>query len=181
MTTVASTREWAGVAQPGSPPERRPSSDTPTTGITTSAVPGSDWASVVKAMDRRLSELGLRQRDLAERAHVSQAIVRELQHNPKQRRRSARTLEALSLALGRHPGHLHALLDGPEPPDLTAQVPSPTDVVAGRLAAIESHLRAIEERLIDVQFRLDSGVTHGHEKTRKERSPTDGSSWHRYR
>jgi hypothetical protein len=53
---------------------------------------------------------------------------------------------------------------------------TPTDVVADRLAAIESHLRAIEERLIDVQFRLDSGVAHGHEKTRKERSPTDGSS-----
>jgi len=159
------------VAQPGSPPERRPSSDTPTTGITTSAVPGSDWASVVKAMDRRLSELGLRQRDLAAQAHVSQAIVRELQHNTKQRRRSARTLEALSVALGWHPGHLHAVLDGREPPDPTAHVSSPTDVVAGRLAAIESHLRAIEERLIDVQFRLDSGVAHGHERTRKERSP----------
>ena len=139
-------------------------------------MPGSDWAAVAKAMDRRLSELGLRQRDLAAQAHVSQAIVRELQHNTKQRRRSARTLEALSVALGWHPGHLHAVLDGREPPDPTADVPSPTDVVAGRLAAIESHLRAIEERLIDVQFRLDSGVAHGHEKTRKELSPTDGSS-----
>ena len=140
------------------------------------SVPGADWAAVAKAMDRRLSELGLRQRDLAAQAHVSQAIVRELQHNTKQRRRSARTLEALSVALGWHPGHLHAVLDGREPPDPTAHVPSSTDVVAGRLAAIESHLRAIEERLIDVQFRLDSGVAHGHEKTRKERSPTDGSS-----
>ena len=139
-------------------------------------MPGADWAAVAKAMDRRLSELGLRQRDLAAQAHVSQAIVRELQHNTKQRRRSARTLEALSVALGWHPGHLHAVLDGREPPDPTAHVSSPTDVVAGRLAAIESHLRAIEERLIDVQFRLDSGGAHGDEKTRKERSPTDGSS-----
>ena len=114
------------------------------------SVPGADWAAVAKAMDRRLSELGLRQRDLAAQAHVSQAIVRELQHNTKQRRRSARTLEALSVALGWHPGHLHAVLDGREPPDPTAHVSSPTDVVAGRLAAIESHLRAIEERLIDV-------------------------------
>ncbi len=86
-------------------------------------MPGSDWAAVAKAMDRRLSELGLRQRDLAERAHVSQAIVRELQHNTKQRRRSTRTLEALSVALGWHPGHLHAVLDGREPPDPTAHVP----------------------------------------------------------
>ena len=32
----------------------------------------------------------------------------------------------------------------------------PTDVVAGRLAAIEAQLRAIENRLIDVQARLDT-------------------------
>lgn len=148
-------------------------------------MPGSDWAAVAKAMDRRLGELGMRQRDLAERAHVSQAIVRELQHNTKQRRRSARTLEALSVALGWHPGHLHAVLDGQELPDATAPVNSPMDVVAGRLAAIESHLRAIEKRLIDVQFRLDSGspvegvsgVAHGHEETREKRSPTDGSGY----
>jgi transcriptional regulator with XRE-family HTH domain len=139
-------------------------------------VPGSDWAAVAKAMDRRLTEIGMRQRDLAERAHVSQAIVRELQHNTTQRRRSARTLEALSVALGWHPGHLHAVLDGREPPDPRADVHSPTDVLAGHLAAIESHLRAIEERLIDLQFRLDSGVAHRHETTREERSPTDGSS-----
>ena len=111
------------------------------------SVPGADWAAVAKAMGRRLSELGLRQRDLAAQAHVSQAIVRELQHNTKQRRRSARTLEALSVALGWHPGHLHAVLDGREPPDPTAHLPTPTDVVAGRLAAIESHLRAIERNV----------------------------------
>jgi DNA-binding Xre family transcriptional regulator len=139
-------------------------------------VSGSDWAAVAKAMDRRLSELGMRQRDLAERAHVAQAIVRELQHNTKQRRRSTRTLEALSVALGWQPGHLHAVLDGREPSDPTAHVLSPADVVAGRLAAIESHLRAIEERLIDVQFRLDSDASHRQKKTREERSPTDGSS-----
>src|SRR3954451_18830439 len=87
------------------------------------SVPGADWAAVAKAMDRRLSELGRRQRDLAARAHVSQAIVRELQHNTKQRRRSARTLEALSVALGWHPGHLHAVLGGQRPPDVDAAAP----------------------------------------------------------
>ena len=118
------------------------------------SVSGSDWAAVAKAMDRRLNDLGMRQRDLAARAHVSQAIVRELQHNTAQRRRSTRTLEALSVALGWHPGHLHAVLAGREPLDAAVVVPTPADVVAGRLAAIESHLRSIEERLIDVQFRL---------------------------
>jgi hypothetical protein len=114
-------------------------------------VSGSDWAAVAKAMDRRLSELGMRQRDLAERAHVSQAIVRELQHNTAQRRRSARTLEALSVALGWHPRHLHAVLTGDDPPDHASPTALP---VVERLAAIESHLRSIEQRLIDVQSRL---------------------------
>jgi transcriptional regulator with XRE-family HTH domain len=107
-------------------------------------------------MNRRLTELGMRQRDLAERAHVSQAIVRELQRNTAQRKRSARTLEALSVALGWHPRHLQAVLAGEQPPDRSDPIELPTDVVAGRLAAIEAQLRAIENRLIDVQTRLDT-------------------------
>ena len=114
-----------------------------------------DWAAVARAMDARLTELGMLQRDLAARAHVSQAIVRELHRNTTQRRRSARTLEALSVVLGWHPRHLHAVLAGEPPPDMTDPVTLPADVVAGRLAAIEGQLRAIESRLIDVQSRLD--------------------------
>ena len=115
-----------------------------------------DWSAVARAMDSRLTELGMLQRDLAARAHVSQAIVRELHRNTAQRRRSARTLEALSIALGWHPRHLHALLAGDPLPDVTDPVTLPADVVAGRLAAIEGHLRAIESRLIDMQSRLDA-------------------------
>jgi transcriptional regulator with XRE-family HTH domain len=113
-----------------------------------------DWAAVARAMDARLTELGMRQRDLAERAHVSQAIVRELHRNTAHRRRSARTLEALSVALGWHPRHLHAVLAGERPPDPSAPVSLPADAVAERLAAIEARLHAIEERLTDVQARL---------------------------
>lgn len=105
-------------------------------------------------MDARLAELGMRQRDLATRAHVSQAIVRELQHNTAQRRRSARTLEALSVALGWHPRHLHAVLSGQRPPDVDAAAPLGPDAIAGRLAAIEERLFAIEDRLTDVQNRI---------------------------
>lgn len=122
---------------------------------------GGDWAAVAAAMSRRLAELGMRQRDLAERAHVSQAIVRELQHNTAQRRRSARTLEALSVALGWHPRHLHSVLSGAPVPDRSEPVALPGDVVAGRLAAIEAQLRSIEARLIDVQARLGSERSGG--------------------
>ena len=107
---------------------------------------GQDWAAVAAAMSRRLTELGLRQRDLADRAHVSQAIVRELQHNTRQRRRSARTLEALSVALGWHPRHLQAVLDGQPPPGESEPIGQPSDVVAARLLAIEAQLRSIEQR-----------------------------------
>lgn len=112
------------------------------------------WAAVAAAIDQRMVELGILQRDLAERAHVSQAIVRELQHNTAQRRRNARTLEALSAALGWHPRHLHAVLSGEEPPNRSDAQPLGTDEVAGRLAAIESRLRSIEDRLDEVHAYL---------------------------
>lgn len=119
---------------------------------------GEDWAAVARVMDARLTELGMLQRDLAARAHVSQAIVRELQHDTRRRRRSARTLEALSVTLGWHPRHLHAVLSGQTPPAPGDPIPMPADAVAGRLAAIEHHLHAIEERLIKIQDRLDDGA-----------------------
>lgn len=112
------------------------------------------WAAVAQAIDRRMAELGILQRDLADRAHVSQAIVRELQHNTTQRRRSARTLEALSTALGWHPRHLHAVLAGQRPPDLSEATPLGADEIARRLAAIESRLRSIEDRIDDVHAQL---------------------------
>lgn len=108
-------------------------------------------------MSRRLAELGMRQRDLADRAHVSQAIVRELQHNTRQRRRSARTLEALSLALGWHPHHLRAVLDGEPPPDPGEPVELPAGAVADQLATIDARLRSIEQLLIDLHGRIGGG------------------------
>ena len=82
-----------------------------------------DWAAVATAIDTRLTELDLRQRDLAERAQVSLAIVRELHRNTTQRRRSARTLEALSLAMGWHPAHLDAVLRSHTPPSTVSRPP----------------------------------------------------------
>jgi transcriptional regulator with XRE-family HTH domain len=105
-----------------------------------------DWAAVARAINQRANALGLRQRELAERSHVSQAIVREIQHNKVQRRRSARTLEAMSLALGWHPEHLTAVLDGRTPPEVGDPVADDDDVPA-RLSAIERRLRTITVRL----------------------------------
>lgn len=121
-----------------------------------------DWAAVAKAIDSRLAELGLRQQQLATRAAVSLAIVRELQHNTVQRRRSARTLEALSLALEWHPRHLHAVLTGENPLQRGEVVMVPLDTVAERLAAIEDRLRGIETRLGELATHL---VADGGQRT----------------
>ena len=120
-----------------------------------------DWAAVAKAIDSRLAELGLRQQQLATRAHVSLAIVRELQHNTVQRRRSARTLEALSLALEWHPRHLHAVLTGENPLRRGEVVTVPLDTVAERLAAIEDRLSGIEARLSELTNYLTTGGDSG--------------------
>lgn len=58
------------------------------------------WAAVATAINQRLGDLGLRQRELARRSTVSLAIVREIQHHVVERRRSPRTFESLSVAPG---------------------------------------------------------------------------------
>lgn len=109
-----------------------------------------DWAAVARAIDTRLAELNWRQRELAERAQVSVAIVRELHRNTAQRHRNARTLEALSVALGWHPEHLDAVLRGHTPPDRGQPATSPVDPVTARLTSIDRRLAAIERRLDDL-------------------------------
>ncbi|SDJ52636.1 hypothetical protein SAMN05192558_109156 [Actinokineospora alba] len=108
-----------------------------------------DWSAVGKAIKSRSRELGLRQRELAERSQVSQAIIREIENHTVERRRSTRTLEALSLALEWHPGHLAALLYGRKP--LTpGQTGDPTDTILSRLEAIQDRLDDISDRLDDL-------------------------------
>ena len=102
-----------------------------------------DWAAVANAINERVNELGWRQRELAQRAHVSQAIVRELQHHTVERRRSARTLEALSVTLGWHPQHLVAVLRGRTPPE-------PGEPISDNGTTVSSRLDVIDERLSEI-------------------------------
>jgi len=114
-----------------------------------------DWAAVAKAINERVNELGWRQRELAERSRVSQAIVRELQHHTVERRRSTRTLESLSVTLGWHPQHLDAVLHGRRPPEVNEPITDQGDTLWSRLDALEQRLEEITERLDD----LKSGMT----------------------
>lgn len=118
-----------------------------------------DWAAVAIAINQRAAELGLRQVDLVERSHVSKAVVGEIVRNSVQRRRSARTLESLSIALAWHPQHLQAILLGRRPPAVGEPVYRfDDDDVPARLADIQHQLHEITERLDElrgVNDRLD--------------------------
>jgi transcriptional regulator with XRE-family HTH domain len=106
-----------------------------------------DWAAVAKAINERVNELGLRQKELAERSHVSLAIVREVQHNLVERRRSPRTLESLSTALAWHPQHLEAVLRGRKPPEVGDPVVDLADTLWTRMDRVEERLEDITDRL----------------------------------
>lgn len=106
-----------------------------------------DWAAVANAISQRMTELGINQTELIERSQVSKATVGELYHNSAQRRRSARTLQALSIALGWHPRHLAAVLKGQRIPTIGEPVSRSDDDIPGRLAAIEYRLAQIETQL----------------------------------
>ena len=119
-----------------------------------------DWAAVAKAINERVNELGWLQRELAKRSHVSQAIVREIQHHVVERRRSPRTLESLSVALGWHPQHLDAVLRGRRPPEPDEPVADGGDTLWSRLDAIEQRMTEVTERLDDLKADLATVLEH---------------------
>ncbi len=119
-----------------------------------------DWAAVAKTINQRVNELGWRQRELAERSRVSQAIVREVQHHTHERRRSTRTLESLSVALGWHPQHLDAVLHGRRPPEVNEPIAGDEDSLWSRLDTLERRLDGITERLDDLKTDLATVLEH---------------------
>lgn len=119
-----------------------------------------DWAAVAKAINARVNELGWLQRELAKRSHVSQAVVREIQHHVIERRRSPRTLESLSVALGWHPQHLDAVLHSRKPPALGEPKIDRGDTVWSRLDSLERRMDAITDRLDDLKADLATVIDH---------------------
>lgn len=96
------------------------------------------WDEVAIAMSERMRELGLTQIELAHRSGVGITTVKELLWRTT-RRRSARTLGALSEALGWPQGHLLAIAHGradQSAPSIEAQLAE----LRARLDRIEQHL-----------------------------------------
>lgn len=119
-----------------------------------------DWAGVARAINQRVAELSLSQTQLIERSHVSKAIVGEIQNNSAQRKRSVRTLEALSVALEWHPGHLDAVLNGRPTPRAGEPVPQSDKDVPGHLVLIEHYLRHMLDRMDSMDARLGRIESH---------------------
>jgi transcriptional regulator with XRE-family HTH domain len=118
-----------------------------------------NWAAVAQAISDRVGELGWRQRELAERSHVSVAVVREIQRHTVERRRSPRTLEALSVALGWEPEYLHRVLKGRSrqsgdhaPRDLAA--------VWYRLDSFDLRLAEMAELLTELKSEIATVIDH---------------------
>jgi transcriptional regulator with XRE-family HTH domain len=118
-----------------------------------------NWAAVARAISDRVRELGWRQRELAERSHVSVAVVREIQRHTVERRRSPRTLQALSVALGWEPEHLHRVLKDRSQqsgnhasPDLAA--------VWSRLDSFDLRLAELAKLLAELKSEIATVIDH---------------------
>lgn len=71
-----------------------------------------DWGAVASAINTRMAQLEMTQRDLSERSGVSAATLRQLQNNYGPRRRSPRLLAAVSEGLRWPTDHLAQVLEG---------------------------------------------------------------------
>jgi transcriptional regulator with XRE-family HTH domain len=108
-----------------------------------------DWDAVATAIKNRLAELDMTQAELAARAGVALMTVRELQHNLKPRRRSPRTLGAVSEALGWASDQIARILDGEHPPG-----PDANDPVVAELDALKADLVSVLRRLDAIERQL---------------------------
>jgi len=97
-----------------------------------------------------MSELDITQRTLIKRSGLSKAVVREIQHHVAERRRSPRTLEALSVALEWPPGHLLALSRGEVPSENVVVRELAAESFSTRLAGIERSLDELHRKLDDL-------------------------------
>ena len=124
-------------------------------------VPGEDWAAVAQVISDRVRELGWRQRELAERSRVSAAVVREIQLHTVERRRSPRTLESLSVALGWEPGRLDSVLRGHTCHDgVGGQVTADVAVLWSRLDEIDGRLDEIAKLVSGLKSEIATVIAH---------------------
>lgn len=101
-----------------------------------------DWQAVADAINTRMEELGMSQRELASRSRVSVAALRQIQKAvPKER--NPRTLAAISEALGWPPNRLE---------DVAARNAGSDG--ADRITRLESEVADLREKVADLEQRV---------------------------
>lgn len=99
-----------------------------------------DWAAVAATMKARLEELGMSQADLIRTTKMAPMTIREILFHEVERKRSPRTLEALSVALRFPPNHLACVLDGADiPADPLGELRAEVVDLRTRVAALEAN------------------------------------------
>src|SRR5579863_9004853 len=103
-----------------------------------------EWALVAKAVNDRMLERGITQRELAERSGISVATLRKIQHGePQARNRS--TLANISRALGFRDDHLWRIATEAPSPDGAADR-LVIDDLRSQIADLRARVEAIEAR-----------------------------------
>lgn len=110
-----------------------------------------DWDAVGKAISDRLAELQMTQLELAAASGVSPATIREIQYNKLARRRSPRTLEALSQALSWPAIYLRQVLSGEV---ARPHADESSDRLLREFAIIHDELRALRDRVLELERRI---------------------------
>lgn len=98
-----------------------------------------DWQAVADAINTRLAELDMTQAELASKSTVSPATLREIQHGVG-KKRSPRTLAAISEALGWPSRHLDDVASGDA--ELGGQ---------DRVSQLEASLAELTERVARIE------------------------------
>ncbi|GAA3033618.1 helix-turn-helix domain-containing protein [Actinokineospora globicatena] len=106
-----------------------------------------DWDAVSAAVNHRMRELRMTQAELVRQSGLSKALVQEIRHNLVQRRRSTRTLEALSTALELPALYLTNVLTGGPLPHIAPPAEADDDPIAERLDALEQLLATLVLRV----------------------------------
>jgi hypothetical protein len=120
-----------------------------------------NWAAVAQVIDDRVRELGWRKRELSDRSRVSAAVVREMQLHTVERRRSPRTLESLSVALGWEPERLNSVLRGHTRHDAAGSpVTADTAALWSRLDEIDGRLDEIVKLISGLKTEIATVIAH---------------------
>lgn len=106
-----------------------------------------NWAAVAEAINTRLAELKMTQQELAHRSGVSVATLRELQRNYQPKRRSPRTLAAISEGLRWPPHYLSRVLDGAQ----SAEPEGEVDALRAAVDELKVQVAVLDDRLSRIE------------------------------